>query len=460
MNTELRAIPAVESLLRDPGLAAHVESLPHALVVAVVREVVDAVREDVRASGAAPNREAIVSRIDRRLGLIAAGRPARVINATGIILHTNLGRAVLGERVGARLREAAAGYSDLELDLETGERGRRERQVETLLRALTGAGAALVVNNCAAAVLLALDTFARGRDVIVSRGELVEIGGAFRMPEVVARSGARLVEVGTTNKTRLDDYRRALTPETSVFLKVHRSNFRISGFTESVSTSELVALAGECGVRVVRDLGSGATGLPGSPVPGDEPTLADEVAAGADVVAVSGDKLLGGPQAGIVVGSRESVRNMARNPLYRALRPGGLIFAALAETLRIHLEGRATAELPALRMLNAAADSLEREAQGIRDALASRTAGTAEVRTAPGRSEAGGGSLPGVSLPTTVVAVRPLDRPAHHVEARLREFRPPILVRVQEGQIVIDPRTLLPGEPEIVVSALAEALRR
>jgi len=457
-NTALRAIPSVESLLRDPTLERQSESLPHPVVVELVRSVVDSVRSEVRKTRKAPDREEIIAKVGRLLALYTAGRPARIINATGVILHTNLGRAVLGERIGKRLAEVARGYSDLEFDVIGGKRGKREAQIELMVRVIAGAEAGLVVNNCAAAVLLSLETLAKGRDVVVSRGELVEIGGSFRIPDVLAKSGARMIEVGTTNKTRLADYRNAITSETAVLLKVHTSNFRIRGFTETASTEELAALAAEHGIILVRDLGSGATGLAGSPVPVDEPTLAQEIRAGADVVAASGDKLLGGPQAGILVGRREVIRRLASNPLYRALRPGKLTLAALSETLLAHLEGNPQESLPALRMLGMDEKLLDAEARSIAERMQKAAGGLATIECRPGGSETGGGSIPDTLLETTLVSVTPARAPVHVVERRLRMDHPIVMVRVQEGRILIDPRTLMPGEDDRLIERMVEAL--
>jgi len=458
-NTALRSIPAVEAVVRDTSLASLVAALPQPLVVEAVREILDEARARVRRTRVPVERPVLVEAARARLAPFLAGRPARVVNATGIILHTNLGRAVLGERVADRVREVARGYCDVEWDAASGERGRREDQVDLLLRALVQAEASLIVNNCAAAVLLLLDTFARGRDVIVSRGELVEIGGGFRIPDVLERSGARLVEVGTTNKTRVADFVGALSPDTAAFLRIHTSNFRLIGFTESPSTADLAAVAEEQGVLLLRDLGSGWPGALEGPVPPDEPTLAGEIAAGAHLVCASGDKLLGGPQAGIIVGKRALVRQAAQNPLYRALRPDKLTLAALAETLLVHLEGCASEELPAVRMLARSAEELASEAATLAAELSARLEAAAEVTTEAGESEMGGGSMPATPLPTTLVVLRPRHAAAHEVEASLRAARPPVLVRVRDRSLVIDPRTLLPGERPVLVDRLDAAFR-
>ncbi len=453
-----RSIPSVESIAQDPAIADVAGALPHPLVTEIVRDVLTRVRSEVRSTGRPVDRRRVIADVDARLRLHLAGRPARVINATGIIVHTNLGRSVLGPRVAAALSDVAMGYSDLELDVLSGARGKREAQIDALMRAATGAEAALVVNNCAAAVLLALDTFAKGREVIVSRGEQVEIGGAFRMPEVVARSGARMVEVGTTNKTRLGDYAAALTPGTAVLLKVHASNFRVVGFTESAELAELVGLADEHGILVVHDLGSGAPGVDATAHPGGEPTLREMVRAGVHVVCASGDKLLGGPQAGLVVGRREHVSRMGTNPLYRALRPDKLTLAALSEALRIHLEGAARADLPTVRMLTISPAELEERAAALASELASALGDAAAVSTRAGESETGGGSLPAVPLPTTLVVVSPRHAPVPAVERALRAAHPPVVARVQADTLLLDPRTLMDGDHAPLVARMVEAV--
>lgn len=453
-SNALRSLPSVGKLLEDPLLADQVGALPAPLAAAVVRDLVAEVRAEVRASGEPVRIESIRGRLARRLDLYRSGRPTRVINGTGVVLHTNLGRAVLGARVGRRLMDVASAYVDLELDVETGERGRREAHVELLLRTVSGAEAALVVNNCAAAVLLLLDTFARGREVVVSRGELVEIGGAFRIPDVLRRSGAELVEVGTTNKTHPTDYERAITPGTAVLLKVHTSNYRVVGFTSAVPASDLVTLAEAHDVVVIEDLGSGWPGIPGATLPGDEPTLAGEIRAGVHLVAASGDKLLGGPQAGLILGRKDLVERAATNPLYRALRPDKLTLAALSEALTIHLEGTASDHLPAVDMLTREPDVLAAAADALARTLEDRLGERARVTVEDDTSETGGGAMPTTDLPTRVVTVAPQDRPVHRVEAALRGGDPPVLLRILGDRLRIDPRTLLPGDDAVVVDRL------
>jgi L-seryl-tRNA(Ser) seleniumtransferase len=459
IHDAMRAIPAVESLLGEPVVAERASRLPAPLVLGLVRSVLDEIRSEVRLTGRPPERTHIVAGINRRLDLYIAGRPARIVNATGIVLHTNLGRAVLGERVAKRLSDVAAGYCDLEHNLESGGRGRREHHVEELLRAATGAEAAIVVNNCAAAMLLLLDTFGRDREVVISRGELVEIGGSFRMPDVLERSGGHMMEVGTTNKTRVEDYRAAISPETSVLLKVHTSNFRVMGFTEEASTAELAALAAENpGVVVIWDLGSGALGRTESPVPDEEPTMAEMLRAGAHLVAASGDKLLGGPQAGLIVGRRELVARAVKNPLYRALRPDKLTLAALSEVLLVHLSGNAAEDVPALRMMHATIEELEGRARTLASELDAAIGSVADIDVIDGKSEMGGGTLPVAEMPTKIVTVAPRNRAAHRVEERLRAGHPAVLVRVQDGRLHLDPRTILDNENEIVVDRFTAAL--
>ncbi len=393
--------------------------------------------------------------------LARSQRPSlrRVINGTGVVLHTNLGRSLLAPAAARRAAEIAQSYSNLELDLETGERGSRYVHVESLLCSLTGAEAALVVNNNAAAVLLVLSALAQGREVVVSRGELIEIGGSFRIPDVMSQSGARLVEVGTTNKTHRRDYEQAVTPETALLLKVHSSNYRILGFTAAVSREEMVQLAHQRGLLAVEDLGSGVL-VDELPTYGyeAEPTAVASVRAGVDVVTFSGDKLLGGPQAGIIVGSREAVEKIRRHPLNRALRIDKLTLAALEETLRLYLDPqRAWEEVPTLQMLSMPQVELRRRARRLAQRLRAALGPEARVEVVEGSSQAGGGSLPAVEIPTWLVALQVEGLAAHQVEERLRHGDPAVLVRVQHDQVLVDPRTLLPGDDADLAAALAAA---
>jgi L-seryl-tRNA(Ser) seleniumtransferase len=383
-----------------------------------------------------------------------------VLNATGVVLHTNLGRAPLAQEAIDAMARVAGGYSNLEFDLERGERGSRYDHCVGLLTRLTGAEDALVVNNNAAALVLALNTIALGRPVLVSRGELVEIGGGFRIPEMLERAGAVLVEVGTTNRTRLADYRKAAEMRgPAALLKVHRSNFRIEGFTEEASLEELAGLARELGVPLVQDLGSGLFVEPAELGLPDEPRARESLAAGADLVCVSGDKALGGPQAGIVVGRATLVQAMRRNPLTRALRVDKGTLAALEVTLRLSLDPAvARARIPALRMIATGPEELTGRAAALAAALG--TPGGASVRVAAGSSVVGGGTFPGVELPGATVRVAPPDgaADASALAAALRAGDPPVVARVDEGELVLDLRTIAPEDDGLLARRVRETL--
>ena len=416
----LRHLPQLGRLLDSPDAAALGD---RARVAAALRDVLDEARDALLAAGgAAPAAAALLERARLRLAREDGARLRRVINATGIALHTNLGRAPLAAAAIAAVREVAAGYCDLELDLATGRRGARFAALEARLAQLAGTPSALAVNNCAAAMLLALSALAGGGEVVVSRGELVEIGGGFRIPDVIVQGGARLVEVGTTNRTRLEDYRRAITPATRVLLKVHRSNYRMTGFTAEVDAAALAGLAREHGVLMMHDLGSGAF----LPI-GDEPTV-KMAAAQADLVAFSGDKLLGGPQSGLLVGTQAAIAPLRTHPLLRALRLDKLVAAALEATLALHADpARARQDVPAMRMLHESID--------VRQARASRLAGllgAGEIVTTIGR--AGGGTLPDVAIPSVAVALDGGDARA----ARLRAGTPAVLGRLHDGRLLLD----------------------
>ncbi|MDP2309056.1 MAG: L-seryl-tRNA(Sec) selenium transferase [Pseudomonadota bacterium] len=430
-----RALPSVDRLVREAP------DLPRVAATRAARALVG----DVRAGGAPPAdwTHALRARVaeEERMRL----RP--VINATGIVLHTNLGRAPLSPRAAAAVAALSRGYANVELDLSSGRRGERLDGVRGPLASLTGAEDAVVVNNCAAAVLLMLTTLAAGREVVVSRGELVEIGGSFRVPDVITAGGARLVEVGTTNRTRVGDYAAAVGPNTAAILRVHPSNFRITGFTEAATRAELAALARERGVLLLEDLGAGAL------VPGlGEPTVGEVIADGVDVACFSGDKLLGGPQAGLIVGARAPIEAMRKHPLYRALRLDRLVLAALEATLRGYLVGELP---PAVAMLSLRAVDLKPRAEAWATHLRAHGI-AAEVLRDQGFS--GGGSLPGEGLPTWVAA---LDVPEpDHVAARLRGGTPAVLGRVSEGRVRLDPRTVAPEEEAALLGAVVAACRR
>jgi L-seryl-tRNA(Ser) seleniumtransferase len=393
--------------------------------------------------------------------IAAAGRHSlvRVLNATGVVVHTNLGRAPLSREAAARVAEIASSYSNLEYDLESGERGSRESHAEARLREMLGVEAVVVVNNCAAAVLLAVNTHAEGRAVLVSRGELVEIGGSFRIPDVIRKGGARLVEVGTTNRTRISDFKDALEGcgGLGLILKVHPSNFRIVGFTEQPSRGELAGVAREAGRPLLEDQGSGLLArLPGALA--DEPRVADVIADGADIVTFSGDKLLGGPQAGVAAGLRRYIDPMRKNPLYRALRVDKMALAALDATLVEHQLRGDQARLPVLRMIAVTAEELRARAGSLAGRLAAEAPALAPALVA-GESMVGGGAVPDRGVPTTLIALEPGPRGADRLARALRHGTPPVVARVADGRVLLDLRTIRADEDELLLSALVAAAR-
>jgi L-seryl-tRNA(Ser) seleniumtransferase len=451
VNAQLRGLPAVDRLV-EAALAG--SKLGRWSVLAAARAVLEETRAALVAGAEGADPAALAAAVRERAHRLEAPFPRRVLNATGIVLHTNLGRAPLARAALDELVEAAAGYSDLELDLETGQRGSRTTRVAELLCLLASAEAAHVLNNTAAALFLAVDTLAAGREVIVSRGELVEIGGSFRVPEIMAASRARLREVGTTNRTHLRDYRDAIGPETGLLLKVHRSNFRIEGFTSEVGLVELAALAHERGLPLVEDRGSGSfVDLGASGIPESE--VSSGLRAGADLALFSADKLLGGPQAGVVLGKRVLVERMKSSPLARALRVDKLTLAALHWTLRALAGGRAD-EIPVLAMLRATPAELEARAMLLAERL--RAAGVPRVSVETGRSPVGGGALPELELPGAVVRVVP-HGPAGEAGRRLRVGDPPVLARVQRESLLFDPRTLADEDLAALVLRVAELAR-
>ena len=483
----LRQIPSVASLLARDEVRSLLARHPRAVVLGAMRKLLDAYRsETLRTKGRGRSREEWTSLLIAALpGAVAAGEEIplrRVINATGVVVHTNLGRAPLPEEAIRALSDTASGYSNLEFDLSEGTRSRRLVHVEEMLLALTGAESVHVVNNNAAAVFLCLAALAREREVIVSRGELVEIGGSFRIPEIMAASGAILVEVGTTNRTRLADYERAVGPATALLLKVHPSNFRITGFTEEVPAADLAVLGARHGIPVMEDLGSGAVfdfgaaGIPGTP------TIRQALSEGPGVVTVSGDKLLGGPQAGIIAGRKELVEPLKKHPLSRALRIDKLCIAALAATLRLYAdERRAAARIPVLGMIlegegmaRARARKLiarvrRQEARivprdGVSPAPAAPERGGApsgggglSLHVEPSFSFPGGGAMPGVGIPTACVAVSHARVRVEELEARLRKGDPPVVGRIAGGRLLLDMRTVRDGELAGLAAALIAA---
>jgi L-seryl-tRNA(Ser) seleniumtransferase len=458
----LRGLPAVDEVLQADEIQAAMAKSGRSIIVNCIREAIGEIRKQILA-GQPVGHDGLKAQVIARTLFIARQKEKYnlrpVLNATGIILHTNLGRAVLSAKAKEAINRVAGSYNNLELDLATGERGSRYSHVVDLLKVLTGCEDALVVNNNAAAVLLTLGTLAKGKEVIVSRGQLVEIGGSFRVPEVMAASGAQLVEVGTTNKTYLKDYASAITENTAVLLKVHTSNYRVIGFTHETSTAELVALGKERGIPVVEDLGSGfLVNLESYGITG-EPNVQELVRQGVDVVTFSGDKLLGGPQAGIIVGRKEYVSLMKKNPLTRALRVDKLIMSALEATLREYLDSdRVLQDNPTLRMLTTPAEQLKKEAEKMKKLLQKELPGV-EVAVEQGYSQAGGGSLPTTDIPTYLVTLHSEAISEDKVAEKLRQGEPAVLVRIAQGKIILDVRTILPGEEELLVEACSQAFK-
>ncbi len=444
----LRALPPVGEL------AARLSGVPHGAAVRAAREAVAEARERVLAGGEAGDLERAAR---DRLALLLEGTLRPVVNATGVIVHTNLGRAPLAEAAREAAAESASGYANLEYDVREGRRGSRQAHLEPLLTRITGAEAALAVNNCAGAVLLACAALASGREIVVSRGQLVEIGGSFRIPEVAQQSGARLVEVGTTNRTKISDYVRPLGPQTGAILRAHPSNFRTLGFVEEVAIEELCALGRKRGVPVIDDVGSGVL-ADALPELADEPAVRRSVAAGAAVVCFSGDKLLGGPQAGLLVGAREAITACREHPLARALRIDKLSLAALAATLRLYLDpANAVKEIPVLRMLSAVDSDLLARAERMRDLLTRRGV-EAEVLWAA--AKVGGGALPLLDLEGPVCAVDPAPLGLDALAGRLRSHEPPVIGRAREGWMLLDPRTLDDAQADVAAGAVARVLAR
>lgn len=493
---DFRILPSVEQLRQRAGALRLQERYGHAAVVQALRDETedlrrrlaaaarethaaggtDAARETGAAGGlpatAAEAVEIIEAALEPRLRRMFQSTLRPVINATGVIIHTNLGRAPLSAAALAHVAEIGGSYSTLEYDVDAGGRGHRDAHAEAALCSITGAEAAVVVNNCAAATMLVLAAMGAGREVIVSRGELVEIGGGFRVPDVMAQSGAILREVGTTNRTRAADYAAAVSDRTALILRVHRSNFRIEGFTETPALADLVAVGREHGVPVAEDLGSGnivgglspATDLAGlrpGDVPGlaellrDEPTVQGSIAAGVDVVCVSGDKLLGGPQAGIILGRRDVILAIRRHPLMRALRVDKITYAALWGTLAEYAAGRARESVPVVRMLTRTPAEIEARARRLAERL--DASGFYETAVADGESTIGGGTTPGMTLPTRLLAIARRGMTASGLEAALRRQDPPVIARIENDRVLLDLRTVFEDQDERLADALLAA---
>jgi L-seryl-tRNA(Ser) seleniumtransferase len=460
----LRRLPSVDVVLKQPSCQQLQEQYGRPAVVSALRALFDDWRGRLQRGewGEAELQAALPGLYGRlTVRLESSARPSLhpVINATGVILHTNLGRSLLAEPAKQQMVQVASSYSTLEMDVTTGERGSRYSHVHQLLLELTGAEDAIVVNNNAGAVLLALAALTSGRQVIVSRGQLVEIGGSFRIPEVMEQSGCRLVEVGTTNKTHRRDYARAITADTAALLKVHTSNYRIIGFSQTVSGQEMAELAHQHGLWAIEDLGSGvlidlaALGYP------HEPTVVESLQSGMDVVTFSGDKLLGGPQAGIVVGKSSAISRMRQHPLNRALRIDKLTLAALEATLRLYRDPQqATLQIPTLRMLAVKEGTLRERAEKIAAGLTEQLAELADVTVVESWSQVGGGSLPGHDIPSVSLAVNPRKTSVDHLENALRLGEPAVFCRIQQQQLLLDLRTIQPEEDSLLQQALVQAL--
>ena len=449
MTSRLRSLPSIDAVLQQEPVQQLVATYSHEAVVTVIRRHLDGVRNSLSGGDPVPDLSQIVESVCMEASRQWTTGPRRVINATGVVLHTNLGRAPLSKTALQAMNDAASGYSDLEFELQRGQRGSRQAHVNSLITQISGAEAALVVNNNASAVMLGLAALARNKEVIVSRGEAVEIGGGFRIPGVLAQSGARLVEVGATNRTYVSDYESAIGEETGAILKVHASNFRITGFTHSVEITELVALGRERNLPVLHDLGSGCLldvsqfGL------AYEPTVQDSISAGCGLSFFSGDKLLGGPQAGIIAGNKGLVQKLAAHPLARAMRIDKLSLSALAATLLHYLKDEAVTEIPVWRMISASESHLKERALALQ-----RTIGPG-ASIAPGRSTIGGGSLPGETLPAWLIA---LDGDPDAMADALRQADPPVIGRIEDDKLVLDLRTIVAEEEDAVAKAVRLAV--
>ncbi len=455
MPNDFRSLPSVDLVLSQEPVLALVQSYSRTAMLQLVRQQLDEARRTIAQGGDPPTLSQVVAQVQRRAERAWQEAPRPVINATGVVLHTNLGRAPISKAAIQAAANAAKGYSNLELDLDDGKRGSRQAHISELLCQLTGAEAALVVNNNASAVMLGLAAIAQGKEVIVSRGEEVEIGGGFRIPDVLAQSGATLVEVGTTNRTNASDYEAAVTDNTAALLRVHASNFKVLGFTHAPTTEELVDVGKRRKLPVLYDLGSGCLLDTAQYGMAHEPTVQESIAAGCDLSFFSGDKLLGGPQAGIIVGKRDLIARIARHPLARAMRIDKMSLAALRVTLLHYLKDEAVTAIPVWQMISASPETIRRRAARWRTAL-----GNPCVSLQKGESTIGGGSLPGETLPTWLLALDPSASScsADALAQRLREADIPVIARIQDNRVVLDPRTVLPQEEKALLKAVREAM--
>jgi L-seryl-tRNA(Ser) seleniumtransferase len=457
----LSSIPSVDELVKLDEIQELSFRYPRSVVVDCIREylgeyrnLILSLKEDDLVQGTS-TQKALLNGIIAKIYKTMSNNLVNVINATGVVLHTNLGRAVLSEKTKESIWSIACSYSNLEFELETGERGSRYSHVEDIICKLTGAEAAMVVNNNAAAVMLVLSTIAKGKEVVVSRGQLVEIGGSFRIPDVMVQSGAILKEVGTTNKTHLWDYENAFNEKTAALMKVHTSNYRILGFTKEIESEELVELGQKLNIPVIEDLGSGVLldlqkfGLP------YEPTVQSAVKAGMDVVTFSGDKMLGGPQAGIIIGKKQYIKEMLKNPLTRALRIDKLTLAALEATLKLYMtEEEAIMEIPVLRMLTTSKEELNEKANSLHSKLLNKLGDKYSIAVIDDFSEVGGGSMPMHKIPTKAVSITSPNLSIDKLEKALRNYSTPVIVRINKNRIIIDVRTVFESELDIIVEAL------
>jgi len=459
IQDRLSQLPQVDELLKSAHGRKWLETYHRKIVIRSVREAIDARRREILAGGDPDvSIDAVAGAAEDAIRRYSAYRLRPLINATGVVIHTNLGRSVLSRSAVENMAAVAGAYTNLEYDIAAGRRGKRYSHTKDIIRELTGAEDAVVVNNNAAAVLICLDTFARGGEVVVSRGELVEIGGSFRIPEVMKAGGAVLREVGTTNKTHLYDYENALSADTALLLKVHQSNYKVIGFTEEVSIESLARLGRRFNIPVMADLGSGCMiGLEKYGIY-NEPTVREVIRQGADLVTFSGDKLLGGPQAGIITGRGKLVREIQKNPMLRAVRVDKMTFAALEATFMQYLdEEKAVRDIPTLKMLTQSAKDIKKRAGRIHSLLKKTAAGRAKLEILPGQSRAGGGSLPGAGFPTFVLSVRPLKVSVNTLEERLRLGSPPVIARIKEDALLIDARTVQDREVKILADRIIAA---
>ncbi len=456
----LKLVPGVDRMMELAKHDARFTDIPSGILKTSIRHILGKMRNSILTKGETRMSDrSMLSEILEHVCSVTAPRLVSVINATGVIIHTNLGRSLLCEDALNNMKSVAAGYSNLEFNIEKGKRGIRYSAVENILCELTGASAAMAVNNNAGAVLLCLDTMAKGKEVLVSRGELVEIGGSFRIPDVMAKSGAILKEVGATNRTHLKDYQAGISDNTGLLLKVHTSNYKIQGFTSSVSLKELVELGKKTDIPVMQDLGSGTLidlskyGL------GREPTVSESLKSGADIVTFSGDKLLGGPQTGIIAGNRSAIEKIKSNPLTRALRIDKLTLAALESTLRLYRdESTAVKKIPTLRMLTQSFEEITSKAVKISKILKKAVKNMAVISLMDLSSMSGGGAFPDLSLPTKCILVEPSHMSAAHLERKMRMHRPSIIGRIENDRFIMDPRTIQEGEEMIISRALVKIL--